>query len=464
MKVQVVSPVSHRPSLAPVQSRTPAKEKRKPAYVSRAGDVEVPVYRSRVRVGTKVYDSYLVAFYAAGKRQRRRFPTLDAAKLEADRTAAQKAQGALGASALDPAVRIALEDALARLAKHEGGSVASAARLVQIVEEYAQARAALPADTTLKQAADFYVARHPRNLTPKLVSEVVAEFLADRESAQCSAVHIRDLRVRLGQFSRAFALPINAVDPQLVQLWIHNLKREHDQKPASARTKKNVLRNIRALVNFARRRKHLPADLALEFRELTAPKSKGSAIGIYSPDEIRALLAAADPNLIPALAIGAFAGLRMAELTRLDWKQVRLTERLIVVEADQAKTAARRLVPISDNLLQWLMPHYCPEGSVGGCVDATDRDGHALGNRLLRTAARASVQWKRNGLRHSFISYRTAALKDVPAVALEAGNSPAVIFSNYRALATEAEGQAWFAVRPPQPASNIVQIPAAAAA
>ncbi len=36
-------------------------------------------------------------------------------------------------------------------------------------------------------------------------------------------------------------------------------------------------------------------------------------------------------------------------------------------------------------------------------------------------------------------TYRVAVLKDVAAVALEAGNSLQVIFSNYRALATEAE-------------------------
>ena len=71
-------------------------------------------------------------------------------------------------------------------------------------------------------------------------------------------------------------------------------------------------------------------------------------------------------------------------------------------------------------------------------------------------ASRAKVKWVRNGFRHSFISYRVATLKDVPAVALECGNSPAVIFSNYRALATEAEGRAWFGVKPEGQAANVV--------
>ena len=37
-----------------------------------------------------------------------------------------------------------------------------------------------------------------------------------------------------------------------------------------------------------------------------------------------------------------------------------------------------------------------------------------------------------HGLRHSFISYRVAETQDVAKVALEAGNSPQIIFQHYR--------------------------------
>jgi hypothetical protein len=36
----------------------------------------------------------------------------------------------------------------------------------------------------------------------------------------------------------------------------------------------------------------------------------------------------------------------------------------------------------------------------------------------------------------------------IETVRVEAGNSAATIFSHYRALATETEGQAWFAIEP----------------
>ena len=177
---------------------------------------------------------------------------------------------------------------------------------------------------------------------------------------------------------------------------------------------------------------------------------------------MQAILGAADATIAPALAIAAFAGLRLAEVSRLDWRDIRLTEKLIVVGAENAKTAARRLVPISDNLFAWLSPAVKRFGSVNPCVEQNHNVGNALGDRFERAAAKAKVKWKRNGFRHSYISYRVATLKDVPAVALECGNSPQVIFSNYRALATDAEARSWFSIMPPKQADNVVQMTTAA--
>jgi hypothetical protein len=58
------------------------------------------------------------------------------------------------------------------------------------------------------------------------------------------------------------------------------------------------------------------------------------------------------------------------------------------------------------------------------------------------------VPWKHNALRHSFISYRVATVKNVAQVALEAGNSPEMIFEHYRELVTAEAAKGWFAVTP----------------
>jgi hypothetical protein len=41
-----------------------------------------------------------------------------------------------------------------------------------------------------------------------------------------------------------------------------------------------------------------------------------------------------------------------------------------------------------------------------------------------------ALPWKHNALRHSFISYRVADIQNVAQVALEAGNSPGMIFGH----------------------------------
>ena len=53
-------------------------------------------------------------------------------------------------------------------------------------------------------------------------------------------------------------------------------------------------------------------------------------------------------------------GLRAAELSRLDWKAVNLERGMIELRAGQAKTASRRIVPISDNLAAWRLIRLVP--------------------------------------------------------------------------------------------------------
>jgi len=65
-----------------------------------------------------------------------------------------------------------------------------------------------------------------------------------------------------------------------------------------------------------------------------------------------------------------------------------------------------------------------------------------------KLAAALGIRWPHNALRHSYISYRLALVKSADQVALEAGNSPAMIFKHYRELTTEEIAQEWFSLFP----------------
>ncbi len=249
-------------------------------------------------------------------------------------------------------------------------------------------------------------------------------------------------------------MPIGSVTAELVRSYLAALHKP-DGSPVAPRTRLNFLRCICGLFHFARKRRYVPRDLVDEIAEIDLPKPGHVEIGVFTPAQMRALLAAAAPDILPALAIGAFAGLRTAELSRLDWSEIKLGEGVIVVGAEKAKTAQRRLVPISDNLAAWLAPHVRSFGPVNPSTD--DR---GMNHQLMRGAARpAGVAWVKNGLRHSFVSYRLAVTHDPARVATEAGNSPSMIHRHYKALVTEAQGREWFALMPAAEAANVLPMP-----
>jgi hypothetical protein len=116
-----------------------------------------------------------------------------------------------------------------------------------------------------------------------------------------------------------------------------------------------------------------------------------------------------------------------------------LERRIIEIRAGQAKTASRRVVPITGNLAAWLEP--------------IKRTGKVVSSKNLHVdvpaLARAlKIEWPRNVLRHSFISYRIAIVQSADQVALEAGNSPSIIFKHYRELTTEEQADKWFSIMP----------------
>ena len=91
---------------------------------------------------------------------------------------------------------------------------------------------------------------------------------------------------------------------------------------------------------------------------------------IFAVDELRALLEAANrvaPDVVPMVAIGAFAGLRDTEIKRLDWSEVDLARGHIEVKAAKAKSARRRIVPLQPNLAAWLRPYSEMTGRVVPC-------------------------------------------------------------------------------------------------
>jgi integrase len=166
--------------------------------------------------------------------------------------------------------------------------------------------------------------------------------------------------------------------------------------------------------------------------------------------------------------VGAFTGIRSAEMLRVNWENFDWEEGVIDIGCDQTKTASRRLVPILEPLSAWIRTFVKRHGSVLNyslpvCL------AEAFGTAAKKADAVRRVQdpeappfkWKQNALRHSYASYRLAVMEDVSKLSLELGNSPQKVFSNYRKVVTKSQGNLWFGVLPETPA-NVVPITAVA--
>lgn len=397
----------------------------------RAGSAEIPIYKGLVNGRVR----YTVAFYRDGFRVRRTFANLAVAKIEARRAASLIQGGRANELDLGPAAR-AVYMAATELLKPSG------IPLLAAVQEYMAARNMLDNGPLLAAVEEY--ARRTRGMARGVtVAEAVAECLGAKAQDGGSARYLSALRCDLGRFAAAFPGPITAVGSGRIDGWLRGLG-------VGPRRRNGMLGSVQTLFSFARSRSYLPRNDRTEADALAKIRVPDTDVGIFTPDQFRAVLQAATPEIIPFLVIGGFAGLRSAEIQRLDWSAIDLERRVIEIRPRQAKTASRRIVPVSDNLAAWLRPHAArgpivPPGQV---------------DRKFRAAARtAEVAWPHNVLRHSYISYRIALVKSADQVALEAGNSPAIIFKHYRELVTEEQAREWFAVMPGG-AANVVSFAA----
>lgn len=457
-----------------------AKNRRngKPVEVVKEGSIAVPIYRhtnivpQRDAAGKIIYgppdangkpkalvkyqsDIFTVIYYEGRKRVREKFSDVEKAKRRAGEVAIKIANGETEALKLTGGDRADYVRAMQKLREWKPD-----ADLNVCVADYLAAVRRLPEHTSLKEAVDFYVKRHPIGLPPKTVQEVVDELIESKTRAGKSEIYLRELNRRLGKFAAAFQVRIATITGRQIEDHIRALG-------GAGRTQNNVRQLLNTLFKFAIKRGYLPKDHD-EMSAVERAAVDDGEIEVFTPDELRKLFAACvtpvqergkwrtREDMIPYLAIGAFCGLRAAEIERLDWSEIHLTgpERFIEVKAGKSKTASRRTVPISDNCAAWLARFAEPSGPIV-TLARTDKQ------LFLYLARKSGVPWKHNGLRHSFISYRLALIKDVGQVSLEAGNSPQMIFKHYRQLVRESEANQWFAIVPPKQAgADIIPMPA----
>ena len=134
-----------------------------------------------------------------------------------------------------------------------------------------------------------------------------------------------------------------------------------------------------------------------------------------------------------------FCGVRVDEVDRITWEQVKLDEKKPVVVLDETKANRRRVNPIPDNALKWLV-----ELRSTGKITPKNYEGRM---RYLRKKAEAEA--KQNAARISFASYHVAMHEDPAKTSMLLGHqNPALLWNTYRALVTKEDAVRYWLITP----------------
>lgn len=417
---------------------SPSGKSRGPVVTIEGKGVKIPVYFSPRRGE----DSYLLAYYAEGQRKRERVTKLEDAKKRAKKLIDELATGTVHVQAFSLKQTAAILEAAEILRPLN-------TTLTDAVRQFAEAQKIL-SETPLIDAVRFFVKHKEleakRGALQPITFPVLATKYLQSISGKKSARYVQDQQSKLKRAAKAFTGQLRDIRADDIDAWINGMD------GANARTKNNYRLALLTLFSYARDKNHLPRGEKTEAEFATRHEDKkGGTIDIYTPAQFALLLRYVDERFLPFVALGGLAGLRSIEILRLEWQDVWFEKGFIEVGRSKSKTATRRLVPICPALHEWLKPHAKKTGPI--LPDIRDefhftRLFHTSKTSLNDEDGKARLELLHNGLRHSFCSYRLALVKSAAQVALEAGNSPKMLFEHYRELVTEDEGKEWFSLSP----------------
>jgi integrase len=294
------------------------------------------------------------------------------------------------------------------------------------------ARLLAPYSESILEVVREHVRRKQFSARSETVTNAVRTLLAAKTDDNLRVRYLNDLRARLARFAASFGeRKLSDLEAAEIDGWLR-------QQGGAPLTRNTLAMRLSTLFEFARQRGWVTRN---PMADVPRAKVTSRPPGILSVEEVSRLLEQASEETLPVFALGAFAGLRSAEIERLQWHHVRFSEKLIEVPATSSKTAARRLVTMTPNLLAWLEP-YCDHH--GPIVPLNHF------RRMVEDRRRAGITtWPSNCLRHSYASYHLAHFKDAPALSLELGHvRPATVFAHYREVVRPSEAERFWRIVP----------------
>ncbi len=407
---------------------------------------------------SKLYPFYRVVYRADGKRRMKSIAAYAEARDFAEKKVRELAEGSKVPALTDKQAG----DALAALQRLQNLYQSTGRRISLLagISEYCEAAAKL-GERPLSECVDSYL-RNLAVVKRKDISEAAEEFIEGRKAKtvapdgkrpQLSEGYHYSVSLWLKEFAATF--PGHAV----CDLTKQHLSRYMDAHSGVAPKTRNERRNVvKMFLKWAVRQDYLSSShRLLESDALAHEQADTEEISFYTPKELRLLLDTAATKtefkrLLPVVALGGLAGVRLQEIIRLTWEDVFRIPGHVEISKTKSKTRSRRLVTICPALAAWIEPYRACSGLIWVKSLCLFHDEFGALRDSVKIPAR------RNGLRHGFVSFHFALNANENLTAAEAGNSPGMVHKNYKGLATKAEAEKWFNVKPAETAGNIISL------
>jgi integrase len=301
--------------------------------------------------------------------------------------------------------------------------------------------------------AEFDQWQIDRRKESPLLSDAVEEFLnVKRQNKGRSSRNVQALKGDLRSLA-AFCKEarFSGVKARDIMEWMDTFAE------VSARRRKNLRGHVVTFFRWGRGMGYVP-DVRTEAEKLEKPIVQKKIPETWTPEEMAKLLAACPESDLPWLVCAGFQGCRSeaelvvdkkGEKSPLDWEDFKWDRGLIIVRPETAKTGHRRVMPIHRVTREWLYPLRKESGPV---CRQDKRPWQSKDNKVtvpaLTTVLGEKVGgWRRNALRHSFISYRAAQV-GLAQAAMESGNSEREAKKSYNDAKSKEEAEAYFSLTP----------------
>jgi hypothetical protein len=206
------------------------------------------------------------------------------------------------------------------------------------------------------------------------------------------------------------------------------------------KTRNRHLDYIHNAYNTAKKWGLLGTNPLINMELFNNPLRNGRRISILTAEQLTKFLNALRPEFVPFFAICAFTGLRRSEVELLEWNEVFLDRKLIILPPEKSKNRKRKVIEVTDNLFTFLEPTAQPAGPV---LPASP--GLQI---IMHEAAEMAnlLPWPQNVLWHSFCSH-AVALQGLRWTSIQADHSETVLKNDYWEMVAQAEAEKYWKIR-----------------